>query len=647
MVPGQVVERGNCCSRHRGGKKDGESVAKNVMLWISLSMCFLPTLAAGGSLDDYYLSRLAPQHVGTTISGIKSAAQPVPFVRSLTGVRHAVKGDWDQLEPSTRKVLAKVLAVPALIGERACTPVGGHFTIHYATSGNDAPDATDTNHNNVPDWVEKVAGVFEYVYDVEVNKMGYRPPPNSMYDVYLASLVSQSAYGFTDDVYSPNFPPLPVTSVSSYITIDNSFTDPGFTQTQNGFFSPEQSLRVTAAHEFHHAIQFGYNYYFDSFFGEVAATWMEDEVYNSVNQLYGYLSYYLPYTGTLALNAPLDGGSEYGRWLFSRYLTELHGNRTVMRAFWEQLSTLPAPGNHRDIPALPVLDTVLSNNLGNNFFGFAKRVFLGGWTSHLVDVNLIEPAIPSLGTFAVNTTVQGPVNLPAVPYTFTYYTYTPSALDGQDLTITLPGLSSSLAVAAFKSDNSGLQEYPYNPATHAIVIPAFTPDAKVFLLVCNNGGDMRVPFVGSFAADNSLIQDGSALDANVLAVPVETPLPVVAAIPASSGGKSGCFIATAAYGSYLHPKVAELRAFRDRYLLSNLPGRLLVSLYYWASPPIADLIARHELLRGATRLLLAPVVLVVEHGRAVLLLLFLVLFVSAQRFRSRNATATPEPLPEV
>jgi len=78
------------------------------------------------------------------------------------------------------------------------------------------------------------------------------------------------------------------------------------------------------------------------------------------------------------------------------------------------------------------------------------------------------------------------------------------------------------------------------------------------------------------------------------------------------GGGGGCFIATAAWGSYLHPKVALLREFRDQYLLSNGPGRLFVRTYYRLSPPIADFIARHESMRSITRWMLTPLVLAVE-----------------------------------
>jgi subtilisin family serine protease len=77
------------------------------------------------------------------------------------------------------------------------------------------------------------------------------------------------------------------------------------------------------------------------------------------------------------------------------------------------------------------------------------------------------------------------------------------------------------------------------------------------------------------------------------------------------GGGGGCFIATAAYGSMMHPYVKALRAFRDRHLLTNSPGKTFVYLYYKYSPSIADVIRDSEYLRFITRGLLAPVVMFV------------------------------------
>lgn len=90
-----------------------------------------------------------------------------------------------------------------------------------------------------------------------------------------------------------------------------------------------------------------------------------------------------------------------------------------------------------------------------------------------------------------------------------------------------------------------------------------------------------------------------------------------------AGSAGGCFVATAAYGSALHPQVAALREFRDRHLAASWPGGMLIAAYYEYSPPVADAIERSEPLRIATRWMLWPVVLAVtEPWLALALLLF-------------------------
>jgi parallel beta-helix repeat protein len=62
-----------------------------------------------------------------------------------------------------------------------------------------------------------------------------------------------------------------------------------------------------------------------------------------------------------------------------------------------------------------------------------------------------------------------------------------------------------------------------------------------------------------------------------------------------------CFIATAAYGTDTAKEIDILREFRDTVLLPNGLGTKFVSFYYRTSPPIADFISRHEVLRTAVR----------------------------------------------
>jgi polyhydroxybutyrate depolymerase len=92
----------------------------------------------------------------------------------------------------------------------------------------------------------------------------------------------------------------------------------------------------------------------------------------------------------------------------------------------------------------------------------------------------------------------------------------------------------------------------------------------------------------------------------------------VKSVTPPGGGGGGCFIATAAYGTPTAKQLDVLRAFRDEVLLKSTVGSRLVDLYYRTSPPIANFISEHNVVRTLVReLLVDPIVRVLEATRTI------------------------------
>lgn len=57
---------------------------------------------------------------------------------------------------------------------------------------------------------------------------------------------------------------------------------------------------------------------------------------------------------------------------------------------------------------------------------------------------------------------------------------------------------------------------------------------------------------------------------------------------------SGCYIATAVYGSYDCPEVWTLRRYRDDVLAETVLGRLFINAYYAISPTMVKLFGQKQ-----------------------------------------------------
>ncbi len=208
----------------------------------------------------------------------------------------------------------------------------GHFCVHWVTSGADAaPNSA---------WVDTNLKVLNQVWAKEVGTLNYRKPVpdgrrggNAKLDVYLKQ-IGTGVYGYcAPEAYKPGRK----REASGYCVLDNNFARSEFGA------APVDSLRVTAAHEFFHAIQFGYDFAEDGWLMEATATWMEERVADAVNDNRQYLPY--GQVGQPQQSLDVFGGvAHYGNWAFFEYLSNKYG-RSVVRKIWNRAGEFRGAGH--------------------------------------------------------------------------------------------------------------------------------------------------------------------------------------------------------------------------------------------------------------------------------------------------------------
>ena len=225
----------------------------------------------------------------------------------------------------------------------------GIFRFHYTLTGNDAVSPVDADENGVPDYVDLIVTTFTNIGMIDFTDMQFVRPPgdgwytqiddggSDHYDVYIFNLET-GYYGYVQaEDYAQNNSPI--------TRGDNEFSEGAeeeramvtFMALRNNYndFSGIESeiIEVTSAHEFFHAVQYGYDGWEAGWLLESTAVWMEEHHYDNINDCYQFLQEFFeePY---LALNYDVNRG--YGAYIYFSYLTDNRVSNDLIRTLFER-----------------------------------------------------------------------------------------------------------------------------------------------------------------------------------------------------------------------------------------------------------------------------------------------------------------------
>ncbi|WP_299051370.1 MXAN_6640 family putative metalloprotease [uncultured Nocardioides sp.] len=243
--------------------------------------------------------------------------------------------------------------------ERACDD---DLCVHHVTTTADAATGT---------FARRALEVMGEVRSHHVDELGLRAPVpdagtaakggDARFDVYLADIGGSGLYGFC----SPEAAEGPQRRVRpSYCVLDNDYAPDEFGRRQ----TPDDNLRVTAAHEFLHAVQYAYDAGEDTWLLESTATWVEERFADDVDDNRQFLA-----DGQVGRpRVPLDRHTgAYGNWAFVEHLTTRFGVdlvRETLEAAAAPLDGSPGGG----LSSVPALTTALAGRGGDLREAYAR-----------------------------------------------------------------------------------------------------------------------------------------------------------------------------------------------------------------------------------------------------------------------------------
>lgn len=318
---------------------------------------FAVSASASSTLDKIERARkasrlTADQAILLKAQSLKSAQrlaefqsdEPIPE-RCATRITLEALRNWNSYSPSTQTALSQLLVRP--FQELGYTSPDGYFLIHYDTAGSEAVPVDDSDLSAVPDYVENLARYADSSWRKEVIQMGYLPPPtdgDGKYDIYTQEI---PYYGYTEGE-TPG--PAPWNDYTSFIVVHRNFL--GFPPNNDPEGPQKGAMKVTIAHEFHHAVQFAYSAFNQTWFYEVTSTWMENVVFDEVDDNYNYLYSFFSQPQTSLTDESIH---MYGSFIWNSYLAQNFGADLIRQAWQANIST----------PATTSLDNVLAGHGSN------------------------------------------------------------------------------------------------------------------------------------------------------------------------------------------------------------------------------------------------------------------------------------------
>lgn len=179
------------------------------------------------------------------------------------------------------------------------------------------------------------------MHAIENGKLGWREPRsdgrkggrNGKTDVYLSQIGGELfGYAAPDRGQATKQHRIP-RRLHGYLVLDNDYSAFEFPGTK-----PLNDLEVTFAHEYDHILQFGYDAYQDPWFAESTATWMEDQVYNGIDD---YLRYVRRWVKLGEVPLTTNSIKEYGSAVWNQWLARHYGTAIIRKAWAGAIDAKP------------------------------------------------------------------------------------------------------------------------------------------------------------------------------------------------------------------------------------------------------------------------------------------------------------------